>query len=192
VAKQLLYRDEAQPHVKGFPGAKYKKFKSQPEAEVWYRSNLPHRTVDRRTTAATPTATLPNIIYTSSSSSGATYTPSKPSGLTSKPSPVTTPKSPAPQPISQTVTTPALKAPVHTPKIAAPKNTTVDIVYSDGACRANGTPNAVGGIGVWWGPDDPRYYDSSLHLCSDEADWVCQSGICLRDAPVCKQITGQS
>jgi len=29
-------------------------------------------------------------------------------------------------------------------------------VYSDGACRGNGRPSAVAGIGVWWGPQDPR------------------------------------
>lgn len=30
------------------------------------------------------------------------------------------------------------------------------IVYSDGACRSNGKPNAVAGVGVWWGDNDPR------------------------------------
>ncbi len=29
-------------------------------------------------------------------------------------------------------------------------------VYCDGACKNNGKPNAVAGIGIWWGPDDPR------------------------------------
>lgn len=29
-------------------------------------------------------------------------------------------------------------------------------VYCDGACKNNGNPNAVAGIGIWWGPDDPR------------------------------------
>ncbi|KAJ8487093.1 hypothetical protein ONZ51_g4401 [Trametes cubensis] len=27
------------------------------------------------------------------------------------------------------------------------------IVYSDGACKGNGQPGSVAGIGVWWGPD---------------------------------------
>ena len=31
------------------------------------------------------------------------------------------------------------------------------IAYSDGACRGNGKTSAVAGVGVWWGPDDPRY-----------------------------------
>ena len=31
-----------------------------------------------------------------------------------------------------------------------------DVVYSDGACKGNGKVGPVAGIGVWWGPDDPR------------------------------------
>lgn len=31
------------------------------------------------------------------------------------------------------------------------------IAYSDGACRGNGNANAIAGVGVWWGPEDPRY-----------------------------------
>jgi len=30
------------------------------------------------------------------------------------------------------------------------------VVYTDGACKANGKPGAVAGVGVYWGPDDPR------------------------------------
>ncbi|CAK5264469.1 unnamed protein product [Mycena citricolor] len=31
-----------------------------------------------------------------------------------------------------------------------------DIVYTDGACKGNGKPGSVAGVGVWWGPSDPR------------------------------------
>jgi hypothetical protein len=31
-----------------------------------------------------------------------------------------------------------------------------DVVYTDGVCRGNGQEWAVAGVGVWWGPDDPR------------------------------------
>ncbi|EIW87166.1 ribonuclease H-like protein [Coniophora puteana RWD-64-598 SS2] len=31
-----------------------------------------------------------------------------------------------------------------------------DVVYCDGACRGNGQPGSVAGLGVWWGHDDPR------------------------------------
>ncbi|EIN06942.1 ribonuclease H-like protein [Punctularia strigosozonata HHB-11173 SS5] len=33
---------------------------------------------------------------------------------------------------------------------------TADVVYCDGACTGNGNPGSVAGIGVWWGPEDPR------------------------------------
>lgn len=29
-------------------------------------------------------------------------------------------------------------------------------VYTDGACKQNGTRSAIGGVGVFWGKDDPR------------------------------------
>ncbi|KAF8807925.1 ribonuclease H-like protein [Phlegmacium glaucopus] len=31
-----------------------------------------------------------------------------------------------------------------------------NVAYSDGACKGNGKVGSVAGIGVWWGPDDPR------------------------------------
>ena len=146
-----ICREETQGHVQGFPGAKFKKFKTLPEADQWYRSNLPHRPANPHPTATTrpiSTVTHPNIASTSSSSTGPTRAPQNQ---------LTTPVSrPAPQSISTVITAPA-PAPVQPLRIAAPKNTTVDIVYSDGACRGNGRPEAVAGIGVWWGPHDPRY-----------------------------------
>jgi ribonuclease HI len=30
------------------------------------------------------------------------------------------------------------------------------VVYSDGACKGNGQAGAVAGVGVFWGPNDPR------------------------------------
>jgi ribonuclease HI len=35
-------------------------------------------------------------------------------------------------------------------------------VWTDGACKANGNKGAVAGVGVWFGPDDPRYVSSFL------------------------------
>jgi len=37
-----------------------------------------------------------------------------------------------------------------------------DVVYSDGACKGNGKPGSVAGVGVWWGHEDPR----SVTLCA--------------------------
>jgi len=49
--------------------------------------------------------------------------------------------------------TPVVEPPVR----AASENTTVEIVYSDGACMIeNETYTAMCGIGVWRGPNDPR------------------------------------
>ena len=31
------------------------------------------------------------------------------------------------------------------------------IVYTDGSCLSNGKREPQGGIGVYWGPDHPRY-----------------------------------
>jgi len=30
------------------------------------------------------------------------------------------------------------------------------VVYSDGACKGNGKIGSTAGVGVFWGPDDPR------------------------------------
>lgn len=35
------------------------------------------------------------------------------------------------------------------------------VVYSDGACKGNGQAGSVAGVGVYWGPNDPR----SVPLC---------------------------
>lgn len=39
--KPFVHRGETNEYVKGYSGAKFKKFKSPPEAEMWYRQNLP-------------------------------------------------------------------------------------------------------------------------------------------------------
>ena len=147
-----ICRDEAQSYVHGFPGAKFKKFKALPEAEEWYRSNLPRHPVNTKTMAATPstsTITPSSVVSTSLSNAGTTHA--------SQNQPTTSVSKPIPQPISRAT-------PIQPPRIAAPKNTTVDIVYSDGACKGNGSARAVAGIGVWWGHDDPRYVSSLLFL----------------------------
>ena len=177
-----ICREETQGHVQGFPGAKFKKFKTLPEADQWYRSNLPHRPANPQPTTTTRSisaVTHPSIASTSSSSTGPTRAPQNQ---------LTTPvSSPAPQSISTAITTPAPR-PVQPLRIAAPKNTTVDIVYSDGACRGNGRSNPVAGIGVWWGPHDPRYLFSLL-LYLTGAHQVFLSGTYPRGALVRRQTT---
>lgn len=35
-------------------------------------------------------------------------------------------------------------------------------VYTDGSCSCNGKKDAVGGIGIYFGPEDPRNYSATL------------------------------
>ena len=35
-------------------------------------------------------------------------------------------------------------------------------IYTDGACRGNGAPDALSGCGVWFGPEDPRNVSTLL------------------------------
>lgn len=153
----MFCRDETQSYVQGFPGTKFKKFKTQAEAEQWYTSNLPRRpAVNPQTTNATPSTSAakpPSVARATLNSTGVTSTSWNQLAIPAS--------KPASQPIPRPVTTPAPK-PVQPLRIAAPKNTTVDIVYSDGACKGNGARGAIAGIGVWWGHNDPRYKPSLL------------------------------
>ena len=162
-------REETQPLVQGFPGAKFKKFKTQPEADEWYRSNLLRSSVDAKTATATPstsTVTSPNAIPTFSSSTAATRSSLKRStSPISKLLPRPTPK-PLSQSTSKTATITTSK-PAQPLRVATPENATVDIVYT----KAKGSPGTTAGIGVWWGLDDPRYV-SSLLLDLSTADRV--------------------
>ncbi len=39
----------------------------------------------------------------------------------------------------------------------------VEVVYTDGACKANGRTEAAAGVGVFWGKDDPRNVSRRVH-----------------------------
>jgi ribonuclease HI len=39
----------------------------------------------------------------------------------------------------------------------------VEVVYTDGACKANGKPGAAAGVGVFWGSGDPRNVSRRVH-----------------------------
>ncbi|KAF7307246.1 Ribonuclease H [Mycena indigotica] len=106
--------DQCEAQVKGFQGAKFKKFNSNAEALAW---------IDGETT--TTTSNITASTSTASTSSGATKRTSSELQATSE-------------------------------TTSAPATGTKQVVYSDGACKNNGKPNALGGIGVWWGPNDPR------------------------------------
>ena len=89
-------REECQEQVHGFVGARYKKFKTEEEAQAYV--------------AGVPIA--PSWVHSPAS------------------------KSPAPGDVVD--------------------ETGWDVVYCDGACKGNGMPGSVAGIGVWWGKNDPR------------------------------------
>ena len=48
------------------------------------------------------------------------------------------------------------------------QNPSTPVVYTDGCCRGNGKQGAIGGIGVYWGPEHPRLFlsISSVHIIS--------------------------
>ena len=60
------------------------------------------------------------------------------------------------------------------------------VVYTDGACRANGTAAAVAGIGVWWGDCDPRCVRNPFEIIYTVVMGVL--GISLNDAPGSRRI----
>lgn len=49
-----------------------------------------------------------------------------------------------------------------TPQARVDNKSDILYVYTDGACRANGQQGAVGGVGVFFGDNDPRYISQSL------------------------------
>lgn len=44
-------------------------------------------------------------------------------------------------------------------------------VYTDGACKNNGSKHALGGVGVYWGPDDPRNVSRHMGLTTNN---ICE------------------
>ena len=103
--------------MKGFAGAKYKKFQSRREANEFLRLS------------SSPTS------VPIASSSRAAYIGSD---------------------------TMAQSDSTHSPKTTAlpikkdESEDGYDVVYCDGACKGNGQPGGVAGVGIWWGDDDPR------------------------------------
>ncbi|PPQ99538.1 hypothetical protein CVT24_005328 [Panaeolus cyanescens] len=95
--------DDCEAQVKGFLGAKYKKFLNRAEAEAFVAGGGP----------AAPSA-APSTSVAASKNLQATKTPDEDdeSGFI--------------------------------------------VVYTDGACKGNGKNGSVAGVGVWWGPNDPR------------------------------------
>lgn len=77
---------------------------------------------------------------------------------------------------SRATTTPDSKA--HQSHSTAEDENDCDIVYCDGACKGNGQPGSIAGIGVWWGHGDPRYAPCMrAYARSDRHLGTLQSGV---------------
>jgi ribonuclease HI len=154
----MEYRDECEAQVKGFHGAKYKKFYQQDEAEA-FASLAAH---------SSPTKQPSSTTKVSPSRCSTDKNPYK------RPEPVSNdlPIIPSVVPTTPSKQPDKAKGKPPLPTISSPSNdtkwrqresspnvedeSTWDVAYSDGACKGNGQPGSVAGIGVWWGRDDPR------------------------------------
>lgn len=150
-----FYRDECEAQVKGFHGAKYKKFAQQDEAEEFagqtVRASLAKQPLS--TTETSPT-TSTRVTRTSP------YKKPEPVSHHLPVIPSVVPTTPIKRP---TEAKPPLTSPMKSAKWeqrdSSPDvqdESIWDVVYSDGACKGNGQASSVAGIGVWWGRDDPR------------------------------------
>lgn len=109
-------RDECEAQIKGYPGAKHKKFTTESEARLFAFPNLTEGSQSQAVSASSGTSTPTTA------------------GLASDP-----------------------KGKKRALGPEVPNSEEWDVVYSDGACKGNGKKDPVAGVGVWWGPHDPRY-----------------------------------
>jgi len=144
--------EDCREQVHRYPHAVFKKMKNLDEAEGWINEDhvgsLPapepvQRGAPHPTTSDEPAGSLPSLSQTShSTSSSSTITPTPTASLPY------TGRSNAP-----------LKARAGPLKHTGPSSSSTvfeNVVYTDGACSRNGQAGSVAGIGVWWGPSDPR------------------------------------
>ena len=157
IIDSFVTREDCREQVHRYPHAVFKKVKTFDEAKGWVNKNhvgslpgpepvqrggAPHPT----TTSDEPADSLPSLSQTShSTSSQSTITPTPTTELGGK----SHGRSKAP-----------LKARAGPSKHTEPSSSSTvfeNVVYTDGACSRNGQAGSVAGIGVWWGPSDPRY-----------------------------------
>ncbi|KAF5311802.1 hypothetical protein D9619_002783 [Psilocybe cf. subviscida] len=111
--------DECEAQIKGFPGARYKKFNTESEARLFAYPNLAEGSQSMATSGQAPASS-------NTSAPTATGSTEDPKG----------------------------KKRAFGTEVSNPEEW--NVVYSDGACKGNGKQDPVAGVGVWWGPDDPR------------------------------------
>ncbi|XP_066918467.1 ribonuclease H1-like [Clytia hemisphaerica] len=122
---------ECESQVKGFHGARYKKFGSEQEAQSF---------IDE--------------VSSSNSSLGVrrTQTFKAKSQNTAFPGSVT----------ALSKRTKLIEARSLSTQASSSSTSSKPVVYTDGCCRGNGRSGAIGGIGVYWGPDHPRNISEPL------------------------------
>ncbi|KAI0298058.1 ribonuclease H-like domain-containing protein [Multifurca ochricompacta] len=130
--------EDCRDQVYGYPRARYKKLRTLEEAEAWIQED-PDRSYLIR-----PENRPPGPAWASFDSQTARQS-STPSSSAIMNTPIVQPGSRL-QPVSELRTA-----------IAGPSSSAmVEEVYTDGACSNNGQVGPSAGIGVWWGPSDPR------------------------------------
>jgi ribonuclease HI len=155
-------RNECEAQVKGFVGARYKKFSIAEEAEAFAGINVASSS---QMQPQPPAKVTPSATTTATRTSP--YKRPEPARNLTPVSPTATRATPSKRPSRVSSLSPHRSSPnkaaakwnqcAASPNIA--DESTWDVAYTDGACRGNGKPGSVAraGIGVWWGPDDPRY-----------------------------------
>lgn len=131
-----IYRTwaECEAQVKGFPGARYKKFGTNHEAEEFInqqdgQSSLSTDFGVKKNFSFKSKHQTNNLGFSKSKTSDWSYSTSRKTRLLPKDFDFDSSKD---------------------------SLSTIPIVYTDGCCLGNGKSKAIGGIGVYWGPNHPR------------------------------------
>ncbi|KAH9029300.1 ribonuclease H-like domain-containing protein, partial [Lactarius deliciosus] len=132
--------DECREQVFRYPNAVYKKLKSLDKATAWVNER---GTPDPMESDIEPADSLSQTM--------ASVGPSSPTKASHSSSTI------APSPGARQSNAP-LSAAAGPSKPTRFSSSTAfeDVVYTDGACSRNGQAGSVAGVGVWWGPNDPR------------------------------------
>ncbi|KAI9439523.1 ribonuclease H-like domain-containing protein, partial [Lactarius indigo] len=130
--------EECHKQVVRYPRAVFKKLRSLDKAKAFVneRGGTPDPTesdIEPADSLSQTRASVDSSLPTKASQSSSTIAPTPVAG-------------PSNSPLS------AAAGPSQTTRLSS----SVDVVYTDGACSRNGQAGSVGGIGVWWGPGDPR------------------------------------
>lgn len=120
--------DDCEQQVTGYNGSKHKKFTNLTEARDWFEMQSGLKAPEVASPAPWPAPTP------GSSKRHAPYTKSKPGSASNGKS----------------------KSQKTGVEIIGPEESDMIVVYSDGACKGNGKPGSVAGVGIWWGDGDDR------------------------------------